>query len=176
MICKMQRKELDLIPEVLPQEMRKLCPKKITKELFLEHWSVEAVFPNLIAQSTAINGECGKEYKTVVSLGPLMPAPSSQSGHEFGGDQMQQMLGSCKGMSFLLPYLQTILDIYIYIYITIYTYIHTYVRTYIHTYIHTSMLSVLWRLKHRRAQDGRLPGPGRRSSLHRLWVHEGLGV
>jgi len=91
MICKMQRKELDLIPEVLPQEMRKLCPKKITKEPFLEHWSVEAVFPNLIAQSTAINGECGKEYKTVVSLGPLMPAPSSQSGQEFGGDQRQQM-------------------------------------------------------------------------------------
>ena len=28
-------------------------------------------------------------------LGPLMLSPSAQSGHEFGGDQMQQMLCSC---------------------------------------------------------------------------------
>ncbi|CAE7237555.1 UGT80A2 [Symbiodinium sp. CCMP2456] len=88
---KMLRKELDSIPEALPEEMRKLCPKKITKETFVEHWSDSAVFPNLVAQSTSINGDLGKDYKTAISLGPLMLPPSSQSGQEFGGDQMKQM-------------------------------------------------------------------------------------
>lgn len=91
MLLKMQRKELDCIPEVLPPDMRKSCPKKITKQPWMEHWSEQAVFPNLVAQSTVINGDCEKHYKTVVSLGPLMLSPSAQSGHEFGGDQMQQM-------------------------------------------------------------------------------------
>ncbi|CAE7683109.1 UGT80A2 [Symbiodinium sp. CCMP2592] len=73
MILKMQRKELDCIPEVLPPELRKSMPKKITTQPWLEHWSEQAVFPNLVAQSTVINGDdWGKHYKTVVSLGPLM--------------------------------------------------------------------------------------------------------